>query len=708
MVACYDRAASSTPARSSRTPDKERALTETTAQGRVPEPATAPAVKRPPHRKDIHGLRGLGIVMVVAYHLWTNGRVSGGVDVFLIISAYLMTASMVRKGRAFRVVTFLIQRFRRLVPQAAIVIAATLAVGWFFLPPTRQPTLMHHAQSSLFYVENWTLIEQAVNYTAVDPGGVSPFQHFWSLSIQGQVFVVWPLLFVACLFVASLIRARLRLTLAVVFGAITIASFVYAQFAIAADRSSAYFNTFARVWEFSLAALLALIPRMTMPRKVAIPMGWAGLAAVVATGFLVGREPFPGPVALLPALGAAAVMIADLDSNDKRDAAYWLSQRPVTFIANRAYGLYLWHWPVYAYFMALTATETTRLGIPGSVFVLVVSLLLADLSTRLVERRFHRLDVLTSKRGALSAIAVFVIIVVGLVEGMTRILDDDVARTAAGENPGAQAVTPGAPATPTTTATAPVRGAAPGDSVVANDWPHTTARCTLEEMPPVFPGGNCYEIRPDREPTRTVVLIGDSHSWQWSTILVPMAIERGWHLIMPNQPRCRITLPNPWSNEDCLEYSRQMVDWIVTHRPDQVITVGSRAQAAGPELEVETYADAIRPVADAGIQVVNIRDNPRWTFNMPDCVQRWGVASPRCTATRHEKLADEWPRETLADLPNMAYLDFTELLCPGGPDALCPGVLGNVYVYMDDNHISRTYALTMREEFELQWDAAVR
>ena len=228
-------------------------------------------------------------------------------------------------------------------------------------------------------------------------------------------------------------------------------------------------------------------------------------------------------------------------------------------------------------------------------------------------------------------------------------------------------------------------------------------------MPPVLPGGNCFEVRPQdgQEPTRTVVLIGDSHSYQWSTALVPMAVERGWHLIMPNHPRCRVTQANPWSDENCLTYSRGVVDWILQTRPDQVVTVGSRTQAVGPEIEVETYADTIRPVVEADIPVVNIRDNPRWAFKMPDCVQRWGVAAPQCTAPRHEKLADEWPRESLAELPNMAYMDFTEHLCPGGPDAPCPGVLGNVYVYMDDNHISRTYVLTMREQFEEQWDAVV-
>lgn len=521
------------------------------------------------------------------------------------------------------------------------------------------------------------------------------------------MFVVWPLLFVACLFIASLFKARLKLVLGIAFGAITMTSFAYALWAIGEDRSAAYFHTGARIWEFSLAALLALIPRMTMPRAVAIPLGWAGLTAVIATGFLVGREPFPGPVALLPALGAAAFMVADLRADDKRDAAYWLSRRPVGFVANRAYGLYLWHWPVYAYFMSLTLTESTRLGLAGSVFVIGVSLLLADLTTRLVERRFHSMEVLTSKRGALSAIAVFVIIVVGLAEGMTRVLDRDVARTVAGENPGARAVTPGAPATPSATPE-PVRGAAPGDSVIAGDWPRTPPRCDLDPMPPVFPGGNCFEVQPDGEPTRTVVLIGDSHAYQWSSVLVPMAVERGWHLIMPNHPRCRVTQENPWSDQTCVQYSQQVVEWVVATRPDQVVTIGSRAQAAGPELEVATYADAIRPVVDAGIQVVNIRDNPRWTFNMPDCVQRWGVSSERCIAPRHEKLAEEWPRASLEGLPNMAYLDFTELLCPGGPDAPCPGVLGNVYVYMDDNHISRTYVLSLRPAFEAQWDAVVR
>ncbi|WP_425307545.1 acyltransferase family protein [Ammonicoccus fulvus] len=690
---------------------KEWVLTEAT----TPTATTPPAapIRKMPHREDIHGLRGLGIVLVVAYHLWTNGRVSGGVDVFLIISAYLMTASMVRKGRAFRLITFLIQRFRRLVPQAAIVIAATLAVGWFFLPPSRQPVLLQHAQSSLFYVENWALIEQTINYTAVDPGRVSPFQHFWSLSVQGQVFVIWPLVFLLGVFVAAALKARLRIVLAVLFGGVTVASFAYAQWALHVDRSAAYFDTWARFWEFSLAGLLALVPRMTMPRRVAIPLGWAGLGAVLATGFLVGRDPFPGPATLFPALGAAAVMVADLHSTDRRDAAYWLSRRPVTFIANRAYALYLWHWPVYAYWMSLTEGHSDRLSVGGSVIVIGVSLILADLSTRLVERRFHRMEVLASKRGALSAIAVFVIIVVGLVEGMTRVLDSDVARTQAGNNPGARVLTPGATpeqasATPTSPSTTPVRGVAPGDSVIGGDWPHPAARCEgLDPMPPEFPTGNCYEVRPEGEPTRTVVLVGDSHSWQWSTVLVPMAVERGWHLIMPNHPRCRVTLENPWSDATCLEYSRAVVDYIVATRPDQVVTIGSRAQAVGPELEVETYAEAIRPVSDAGITVVNIRDNPRWTFAMPECVQRWGVNSPRCTAPLADKLGDAWPPPALAEQPNVRFLDFTDQICPSGLEGNCPGVIGNVYVYMDDNHLSRTYVLSLQDVFAERWDQVV-
>ncbi|MDO5500084.1 MAG: acyltransferase family protein [Propionibacteriaceae bacterium] len=662
------------------------------------------AGKRSGHREDIHGLRGLGILLVVAYHLWTSGRVSGGVDIFLIISAYLMTGSMVRKGRAFRVVSFLIQRFRRLVPQAAIVIAATLAFGWFFLPPVRHIGLFLHAQSSLFYVENWTLIEQAVNYTAVDAGAVSPFQHFWSLSIQGQVFVIWPLLFLAGVFIASALRARMRLVLAVLFAAVTVASFSYAQEAIDRNPAEAYFDTFARVWEFSLAGLLALVPRLALPRWLVIPIGWAGLAAVLGAGIIVGRENFPGPAALMPALGAAAIMIAPLDSSDRRDIAWWLSRRPITFVANRAYAIYLWHWPVYVYWLSLTETDASRLDPLGSAVVLGISFVLADLSTRAVERRFHRLEVLSSKRGALSAIAAFVIIVVGLVEGLTGALNREAERAQAEDRPGARAVLAGDPPPPVPPTPTPLRGAAPGDGVVGDDWPSAMPRCAdLDPMPPT--GGGCHEVKPPPEgATQTVVLIGDSHAYQWSTALVPMARDRGWHLIMPMLPNCRVTLENPWSNTVCLEYSQEIVDYLLQTRPDVVVTVSSRGQSIGPELEVETYADAIRPVVEAGIRVVNLRDNPRWPFHMPECVQRFGVDSERCSAPRSDKLNDVWPREALQGLPNMAYLDFTDLICPL---ERCRGVVGGVYVYMDGHHLSAAYIRTMNEEFAVRWDQAL-
>ena len=127
-------------------------------------PVAAPDRARSGYRADIQGLRGFAIVLVVAYHLWTSGRVSGGVDVFLFISAFLMVGSYARKGTAFRLVSFLIQRFRRLVPGAAVVIAVTLFVGWIVLPPTRYGSFLAHGQASLFYYENWQMIADSVDY----------------------------------------------------------------------------------------------------------------------------------------------------------------------------------------------------------------------------------------------------------------------------------------------------------------------------------------------------------------------------------------------------------------------------------------------------------------------------------------------------------------------------------------------------------------
>ena len=405
-------------------------------------------------RPEIHGLRGLGILLVVAYHLWTSGRVSGGVDVFLFVSAFLMTGSFVRKGTAFTLSDFLVQRFRRLVPMAAIVAAATTAVGWLVLPPTRYESLLNHARASLIYRENWRLIADQANYMVADPQRLNPFQHFWSLSLQGQLFVLLPLVFVASAFLERRAHIPVRRTLAVVLGAATVASFAWAVHRVGVDPAAAYFETWTRAWEFTGAGLVALLPGARPPVRVARALSWAGVALLLVTGFIWGRGAFPAWAAVPPLAAAALVIMAGPNADDPGHAAWWLSRRPVTFIANRAYSLYLWHWPVYVFTVVLTSNGDPRTGVRDSVTILLLSLVLADLSTRLVERRFHQLDLLRSKRYAATAIAAFTLMAVSVLGGVSALIDRDERATAdlpPEQRPGARALSP-APS-PTTSPT---------------------------------------------------------------------------------------------------------------------------------------------------------------------------------------------------------------------------------------------------------------
>lgn len=239
---------------------------------------------------------------------------------------------------------------------------------------------------------------------------------------------------------------------------------------------------------------------------------------------------------------------------------------------------------------------------------------------------------------------------------------------------------------------------------MAQDWPVQFPTCQSGEpgMPPHPELGWCavYQ-RGDAAPAKTIAVVGDSHAYQWLTAIIPLASQRDWRVIAYVRPACRVGSPSEVAG--CPEYSQQAVDWLLELQPDYVVSTGSSARADAPEHDDWGWAEAIAPVAEAGITVVNIRDNPRWDVNMPECVQRYGADDPRCFARRSDKLAEQWPRGGLDTLPHQRFLDFSDWLCPPGKVSICPGVIGNTYVYMDTNHLSRTYVETLVDVFDASW-----
>ncbi|MCB5294603.1 acyltransferase family protein [Arthrobacter sp. SO3] len=667
---------------------------------------------RPGYRPEVQGLRALAVLMVVTYHVWL-GRVSGGVDIFLLISAFLMTLSFARKvegGKPLRLLRHWLHLLKRLLPAVVVVILGVLAGTRLILPENRWPDVLDQAWASLWYRQNWLLADTAVDYYAQDHSGASPLQHFWSLSIQGQVFLLWPLVFAA----AALLWRFLRRTglgdrvsyaalLAAAFGAIFVASLVFSIGQTATNQSYAYFDTRTRLWEFALGSLLALaLPHLKPGKTLRVVLGWTGVAAMLSCGLLLTVDrAFPGFIALWPTLAAAAIIVAG-QSGSRFGVDRFLTWKPLVALGDNSYALYLWHWP-------LLVLGLAGMGIPApdlvqGLAIVAASIVLAVLTTRFVEkplrewhwpqRRVWRTAVVIAACGALLAGPVSV--------WQSRILADEAAAAAQPREltPGAAALSPENAGKPT-----PDARIIPAPAAMKNEWADIDGLCTEDNVPsdPLLAG--CLQnSRPDTV-TKRIVVLGDSHAQQYMAALGPVARSHGWEVVALLKGNCRFGGESPERDAECNAFNQASAKYVLDRRPDAVFTVASLTHKDAPfETEVPDYLEGIQAFTGAGMEVVGIRDNPRFNMNMPECVQKNGPEAPKCRVPLQESLADSSPLDAYRGrVPGLHLMDLSDFICA---DGMCPAVVGNVYVYKDDNHLTKTYVQSMIPMFEQRLLAA--
>ena len=287
-------------------------------------------------RPEIQGLRAVAVLLVVVFHIFTD-RVSGGVDIFLFISAFFLTGSFTRKmeaGRPLAVGRYWLHVFTRLMPMAVLTILLTLVAVATVYPLADRASWRTEALASALYVENWTLAFNAVDYYAADNTSLSPFQHFWSLSVQGQVFILWPLLFLVSALVARRTGARPRAVLTTAFASVFVVSLLWSVTQTSQNQAFTYFDTRARLWEFALGSLLALVlPFIHLGRRTRVFLGWAGLASMIAVGVVVDVQgAFPGWIALWPLMSATAVIVAAPAAPISVWTGYWLPARSPAWV----------------------------------------------------------------------------------------------------------------------------------------------------------------------------------------------------------------------------------------------------------------------------------------------------------------------------------------------------------------------------------------
>lgn len=629
------------------------------------------------------------MLLVAVYHVWL-GRVSGGVDVFLMISAFLLTRSAVtalEAGRPLRIGDRAARRFRTLVPPAAVVIGATVLAAGLLMPEERWVPTIRDAVASALYVENWWLVAQETDYYAA-ASEASLLRHFWSLSMQGQVFLLWfVLLAVAgwlCRRLAPAPWARPRRLLTLLFGAVTLGSLAWSVHITAANQTLAYFDTRARLWEFAIGSLLALVPdHLTIPRPARLALGWVGLGMVVSCGLLLDVEgSFPGYAALWPIGGAAGVMLAGrVECGYGADRL--LAWRPVVWLGGVSYGLYLVHWPVLV--LVLTLRERPVAGLRTGFAVILLSIALAWVLTRLVERPVR--DWRAGPAASWVAAAVGVALVVAPSLGWARWLeqrDAGLQAAAAQQNPGATVLLTGASA-PTGVPLLP--RATSRDA----QWLTYPDRCTgvvaASRNPEI--AFRCRESGPAG--SKTVVAVGDSHTQQLLGPLMELGRQRGWRVVTMLKGACSF---GARTDQHCAAYNRDVLARVLTLHPDAVYTVATKAATNDPAHErlVDGQRPYLEQLTAAGIKVVAVRDNPRFSRSPSQCGATRSADDPTCVAPLSGVLRPQPPAGLPTDLPGVAWVDYTPLLCPSGR---CPPAIGNVWTFLDGHHLTGDYSRTM-------------
>ena len=635
-------------------------------------------------RPELHGLRAVAVALVVVYHVWFN-RVSGGVDVFFVLTGFLLTAQLARA--ADRGPVPLVARWRRtllrLLPAAGVVLLGTVVAGVVVLPESRWVQSVQDVLAAAVLLENWQLVAASTDYTARNDAA-SVVQHFWSLSIQVQVVLVAPVL--------ALAVAYSRRQMTVLLAAITAASLCFSMALTAADQPFAYFHTLTRLWEFTAGGLLALvIERVDLPARVRVVLGWAGLVGLVSCGMVLQVSAvFPGYAALWP-VGCAALVLVAGRTGSRLGADRLLTSRPLARLADLSYALYLWHWPVLV--LTLVATRRETLDLVAGSAVIAASLLLAAGTHRLVERPLAGPAPAVSPQRVVAVGAASLVAVTAcwqlLAVSRTHtegVVGDDLHPGALGGD-------------------VPVAALLPPPAAVTEDW----VRIDHWDCRPLasFPTPAC-RLPVDVEPTRRVVLVGDSHVQQFAGAVEPIAAAQGWELTVVVFGACPYSTASEVDpgSQDCLDWGAAAAEEIAAVQPDAVVTLASRDVRPGPtELTPDGFVTRWAELDGLGIPVLAVRDNPRFDHSPPDCLVQLGRGAAECGVAREEVYAAEPPYLLRDDVPsNVTFLDLADLLCDA---ALCPAERGNVLVYMDDNHLTASFAASLAPLIEEQVRAAV-
>ncbi len=675
---------------------------------------SGPSPHRSAFRPDIEGLRAVAVLAVLAFHAEIPGLAGGfiGVDVFFVISGYLITGLLVREaistGR-IRLGDFFSRRARRLLPSAAVVLAAVAVAGAWLTVPLRRTDLEYDVLAAALSVANWRFVSQQTDYLAAGHDQ-SPLLHFWSLAVEEQFYLFWaPLLAVAALSATRAVRRgrAVRAVVAVVTGALVLGSFVLSLHWTADSASLAYLGTPSRVWQFGVGALLALLPWHLLrgPRPLRLLCGWGG---AVAIGWCVmaydASTPYPGWAALVPTLATAAVILAAIPGRGERDVqgAYGvgrlLAGRAPRAIGRLSYTLYLWHWPV----LVLAEARLGTLGWPARTAWTLVAVLPALATMRWVEQPLRRSRTVSElpRRGlAVGVSAIVLPVALALVVGTAtlHLMGPATPVDVKGLPPGAAS---GASLLGGAAADGPV---VPNPVQARKDFPPDR---DCQVAPEVTRSPQCLFGAVD-SPDR-IVLLGDSHAGQWFSPMLALAAQRGWalqELVKQGCPLPQLAVNSPQlgrAYRECDTWRADALDRLRTGPKPRLIVIASlNRYTTDRELLAAAWEKTLGPLRKIGAPIVYIEDTPVPGTDIPACVSGAPADAAACAFDRAEAVRDDPLARRIASgaVPGVRTISVNPALCPGdGPT--CPAVRERILLYRDDAHLTNVAAVVLTPRLE--------
>ena len=687
--------------------------------------------RRSPFRPDIEGLRAVAVLLVLIYHAqfpWFGGGFIG-VDVFFVVSGFLITGLIVRELQETGTVSlpaFYARRARRLLPAAALVILVTVGVSIVVLPPLRLPDLAIDGAAAALYVPNIRFAVQATDYLQAD-FDPSPLLHYWSLGVEEQFYLFWPALLLLTTRLAG-VKRRTAAIVAVV-AIVGVISLVLSLALTQVDAPLAFFLLPARAWELALGALVFLSAgRLTaIPRWVAVLMSAIGLAFIVGAGAIINvATPFPGVAALFPTVGTALVILGGFHV-PLAGPSRLLATAPARWLGRISYSLYLWHWPV---LVLPAAVAGEALPMPMRVGLAAATIPIAALSQRFVEEpiRHGRVSGLRTGRSlALAGVTSLMVAMTSIAVGQaTGLPGGSLGAEVAGPTPelvlpsassgNGTAPTPrssGGKPKPTASATLPptANGSVPDDVIP----PLLKVRT---DVPPIY-RDNCHlsatEVRSGEcaygvvDSPVTVVLFGDSHAAQWFPALERIALERRWRLLSLTKGSCPAADISVWSPSqkrlytECDEWRASVLERIAQVRPALVVISSSRiaglmisqTETVASQSHDELWGPAVQRMLEKlkriSGEVVLMGDTPNPKGDPSVCLSAHlddmlACATPAKIATLPRRAATE---ARVSEQVGTTFIDPTPWICPSDP---CPVIINRFLVYRNGGHIATAFA----------------